>query len=56
VGYGAKLVRSLFIQQHQVAHKGATASIPPPKNAGLWEKGYPSNEAVLMMCKEGLAH
>ncbi len=27
-------------------HKGATACIPPRKNAGLWEKGHPRNEAV----------
>jgi hypothetical protein len=36
--------------------KGATACIPPRKNAGLWKKGHPRNEAVLMMRKEGLAH
>ncbi|MEI4948563.1 hypothetical protein U1555_21060, partial [Aeromonas caviae] len=34
----------------------ATACIPPRKNAGLWEKGHPRNEAVLVMRKEGLAH
>ncbi len=26
--------------------KGAKASIPPRKNAGLWEDGHPRNEAV----------
>jgi len=26
--------------------KGAKASIPPRKNAGLWEEGHPRNEAV----------
>ncbi len=42
---------------HQlISHKGATACIPPRKNAGLWEKGHPRNEAVLVMRKEGLAH
>lgn len=42
---------------HQlIVHKGATACIPPRKNAGLWEKGNPRNEAVLVMRKEGLAH
>ena len=39
-----------------IARKGATACIPPRKNAGLWEKGHPRNEAVLVMRKEGLAH
>ncbi len=40
---------------HQlISHKGATACIPPRKNAGLWEKGHPRNEAVLVMRKEGL--
>ncbi|TNH93347.1 IS5/IS1182 family transposase, partial [Aeromonas sobria] len=29
---------------------------PPRKNAGLWKKGHPRNEAVLVMRKEGLAH
>ena len=29
---------------------------PARKNAGLWEKGHPRNEAVLVMRKEGLAH
>ncbi len=42
---------------HQlISHKGAAASIPPRKNAGLWEKGHPRNEAVLVMRKEGLVH
>uniref|UniRef100_UPI003D239207 IS5 family transposase n=1 Tax=Aeromonas veronii TaxID=654 RepID=UPI003D239207 len=42
---------------HQlILRKGATACIPPRKNAGLWEKGHPRNEAVLVMRKEGLAH
>ena len=42
---------------HQlVAGKGATACIQPRKNAGLWKKGHPRNEAVLVMRKEGLAH
>ena len=39
-----------------IARKGATACIPPRKNAGLWKKGHPRNEAVLVMRKEGLAH
>ncbi len=34
----------------------ATACIPPRKNAGLWEKGHPRNETVLVMRKEGLEH
>ena len=42
---------------HQlIAGKGATACIPPRKNAGLWKKGHPRNKAVLVMRKEGLAH
>ncbi len=42
---------------HQlISYKGATACIPPRKNAGLWEKGHPRNEAVQVMRKEGLAH
>ncbi len=42
---------------HQlISRKGATACIPPRKNAGLWKKGHPRNEAVLVMRKEGLAH
>ena len=41
--------------QH-ILRKGATACIPPRKNAGLWKKGHPRNEAVLVMHKEGLAH
>ncbi|MEH8254414.1 IS5 family transposase [Aeromonas veronii] len=42
---------------HQlILRKGATACIPPRKNVGLWEKGHPRNEAVLVMRKEGLAH
>ncbi|MNO70770.1 Transposase DDE domain protein [compost metagenome] len=42
---------------HQlIAHKGATACIPPRKNAGLWKKGHPINEAVLVIRKEGLAY
>ncbi|WP_139723370.1 transposase, partial [Aeromonas salmonicida] len=42
---------------HQlISCKGATACIPPRKNAGLWKKGHPRNEAVLVMRKEGLAH
>ncbi len=41
---------------HQlISHKRA-ACIPPRKNAGLWKKGHPRNEAVLVMRKEGLAH
>ncbi len=39
-----------------IARKGATACIPPCKNAGLWKKGHPRNEAVQGMRKEGLAH
>ncbi len=39
-----------------VARKGATACIPPRKNAGLWKKVHPRNEAVQVMRKEGLAH
>ncbi|MCS3458265.1 hypothetical protein M2367_000388 [Aeromonas sp. BIGb0445] len=39
-----------------IVHKGATACIPPRKNAGLWEKEHPRNEAVLVMRKEGLAY
>ncbi len=30
--------------------------IPPRKNAGLWKKGYPRHDAMLVMRKEGLAH
>ncbi|WP_429234524.1 IS5 family transposase, partial [Aeromonas salmonicida] len=42
---------------HQlISHKGATAYIPPRKSAGLWKKGHPRNDAVLVMRKEGLAH
>ena len=42
---------------HQrILRKGATACIPPRKSAGLWNKGHPRNEAVLVMRKEGLAH
>ena len=42
---------------HQlISRKGAAASIPPRKSAGLWKKGHPRNEAVLVMRKEGLAH
>ncbi len=42
---------------HQfISRKGATACIPPRKSAGLWKKVHPRNEAVLVMCKEGLAH
>ncbi|MGI3173857.1 IS5 family transposase [Aeromonas veronii] len=42
---------------HQlISRKGATACIPPRKNAGLWKKGHPKNDAVLVMRKEGLAH
>ncbi len=42
---------------HQlISRKGATACIPPRKSAGLWKKGHPRNEAVLVMRKEGLAH
>ncbi len=39
-----------------IARKGETACIPPRKNAGLWKKGHPRNEAVQVMRKEGLAH
>jgi hypothetical protein len=40
---------------HQlIARKGATACIPPHKNAGLWKKGHPRNEVVRVMRKEGL--
>lgn len=43
---------------HQlISRKGSTACIPPRKNAGLWEKGHPRNEAVLVGdAQEGLAH
>ncbi len=42
---------------HQlISRKGATACIPPRKNAGFWKKGTPRNETVLVMRKEGLAH
>ena len=42
---------------HQlILRKGATASIPPRKSAGLWKKGHARNDAVLLMRKEGLAH
>ncbi len=42
---------------HQlISCKGATACITPRKNTGLWKKGHPRNEAVLVMRKEGLAH
>jgi hypothetical protein len=42
---------------HQlIARKGATACIPPRTNAGLWTKGHPRNEAVLVMREEGLTH
>ncbi len=42
---------------HQlISRKGATACIPPRKSAGLWRKGPPRNDAVLVMHKEGLAH
>ncbi len=48
--YGSKASHQL------ISRKGATACIPPRKNAGLWEKGHPRNEAVLVMRKEGLVH
>jgi hypothetical protein len=42
---------------HQlIARRGATTGIPPRKTAGLWVKGHPRNEVVLVMRKEGLAH
>lgn len=41
--------------QH-ISRKGATACIPPRKNAELCEKGHPRNEAVQVMRKEGQAH
>ena len=42
---------------HQlISRKGAIACIPPRKNAGLWKKERPRNEAVLVIRKEGLAH
>ena len=42
---------------HQlILRKGATTCIPPRKSAGLWNKGHPRHEAVLVMRKEGLAH
>lgn len=42
---------------HQlIAGKGATACIPPRKNAGIWEEGHLQNDAVLVLRKEGLAH
>ncbi|WP_429181095.1 IS5 family transposase [Aeromonas salmonicida] len=42
---------------HQlISRKGATACIPPRKSAGLWKKGHPRNDTVLVMRKEGLAH
>ncbi len=39
-----------------IRRKGATACIPPRKNAGLWEEGHPRNDAVLVMCKGGKPH
>ena len=39
-----------------ITRKGATACIPPRKNAGLWEEGHPRNDAVLVMRKEELPH
>jgi hypothetical protein len=39
-----------------IRYKGATACIPPGKNAGFWEEGHLRNDAVLVMCKEGLVH
>lgn len=45
------------IANHQlIAGKGATACIPPRKKAGLWKKGRPRNEAVLVIRKEGLVY
>ncbi len=41
---------------HQLISQGATACIPPRKNAGLWEKGYPRNKAMQEMREEGLVH
>lgn len=35
---------------------GYLFGMPPCKNAGLWKKGHPRNEAVLVMRKEGLAY
>lgn len=35
---------------HQlISRKGATACIPPCKNAGSWEEGHLRNEAVLVI-------
>ncbi len=48
--YDSKASHQLF------SRKGATACIPPRKSAGLWKKGHPRNEAVLVMRKERLAH
>ncbi len=43
--------------RHQlISRKGVTDCIPPRKSAGLWKKGHPRNETVLVMRKEGLAH
>lgn len=39
-----------------IRRKGATACIPPRKNAGLWEEGHPRNDAVLVMRKEEQTH
>jgi hypothetical protein len=34
---------------HQlISRKGATACIPPRKSAGLWKKGHPRDDAVLV--------
>ncbi|HHQ4646031.1 TPA: IS5 family transposase, partial [Aeromonas veronii] len=44
------------VSHRLITRKGATACIPPRKNAGLWKKGHPRNEAVQVMRKEGLAH
>ncbi len=38
-----------------IARKGATACIPPRKNAGLWKKGHPRNEAVCAGDAQGRA-
>jgi len=42
--------------QLRAARKESIACIPSLKNAGLWKKGLPKNEAMLAMHKEWLAH
>lgn len=44
-------------ESHQlITHKGATVCIPPRKNAELWKKVHPRNDAVLVVRKEGWTH